>query len=156
MGFKLKSVIKQVAAPVKAQVKAAVKDAVPLTAAYFTGGASLSMMPASNTMSSGILGKVLGGGAGGSEPAQEAPAPVEIPYAPVPVLQAPAQAPKSTGKKIATKSSYGEAGTRPAPASATGPITSSAAPDNKMMIMIGVGVGGLVLIGVLVAMMRKS
>lgn len=155
MGFKIKNVIKQVAAPVKAQVKAAVKDAVPLTAAYFTGGASLSMLPPSNTMSSGLLGKVLGGG-GEAAPAESAPAPVEIPYAPAPVLQAPAQAPKSTGKKIATKSSYGDAGTRPAPASPAGPINSSSAPDNKMMIMIGAGVGGLVLIGVLVAMMRKS
>lgn len=55
MGF-FKKVAKAVSKPVASAVKSTVKNAVPLTAAYFTGGASLSMMKPSG----GLFDKAFG------------------------------------------------------------------------------------------------
>lgn len=60
MGFKIKKVFKAAAAPAKKAVTASVKDAVPLAAAYITGGASLAVLKPQGSLMG--LSKFIGNG----------------------------------------------------------------------------------------------
>jgi len=135
MGFSLKKLIKPLEKVVKQVnndvLKPAIKDAVPLTAAYFTGGASLSALPPEN-----LLGSILGGG--------EAPPQEEVLQS-VPSYQTQPQvarlvAPIQQQTAVPQRGSFDQLG------------VSLKEQDDKKLLYIGGGVGLLAIL--LIAMMQ--